>query len=206
VPTIAIAVWHRPIRRALSIGCPLGLAFVLTAAAHAGNRVGLRTFDWNRAVLPGSVCGADHPIELHTGSATIRSDRWPTIAQVSVDRGRVVYGDVNGNGRDAAALQVVCANLGGTAGGQLSFAVVVYSPDGRAPVAIGVLTPVIRSVGHVPILLPTSIEHDEVTVTEYSYGPNDPDCCPTGRAITVWKLEHGTFRPASTHVIKRPTA
>jgi hypothetical protein len=134
----------------------------------------------------------------------VRSSRWPTLTQVSVDRGRVVYGDLSGDGRDAAALQIVCANLVGTAAGQLAFAVVVYLPRSRPPAAIGVLTPVLDSTGHVPILLPTSIGHHEVIVTEYSYGPHDPDCCPTGRATTIWKLAHGAFRPASTRVIERP--
>jgi hypothetical protein len=56
----------------------------------------------------------------------------------------------------------------------------------------------------VPILVPDSITHDEVTVTEYTYGPHDADCCPTGQATTVWQFEEGTFRPASTHVQRPP--
>jgi hypothetical protein len=200
----------RRIRRTLMSGLPLALSFALAAvapstAADKTRPVDLRTFDWNRAVMPGSVCGVDHSIALHTGSATVRSDRWPTITRVSVDRGTVVFGDLSAHDA-AAALQVVCANLGGTAAGQLAFAVVVYTAQARAPLPIGVLTPEVRSVGHVPILLPTRIGDDEVTVAEYSYGPNDPDCCPTGRATTIWRLERGAFRAVSTHVVKHPTA
>jgi len=180
-------------------------ACVVVAGAYGAGPIDLHAIDWNKAVVPGSVCGADHPIELHTGYATVRSHRWPAVPRVSVDRGRVVYGDLNGDGRDDAALQIVCANLGGTAAGQLAFAVVVYSPGLRAPTVIGVLTAVLRSTGrHVPILVPDSIGHGKVTVTEYSYGPHDADCCPTGQATTVWQFENGTFRPASTHVQRRP--
>jgi hypothetical protein len=181
------------------------LASVAAALAHGTGPIDLRAFDWNRAVVPASVCGADHPIALHTGYATVRSRRWPAVPRVSVDRGRVVYGDLSGDGRDDAALQVVCANLGGTAAGQLAFAVVVYAPGSRAPRAVGVLTPLLRSTGtHVPILVPTSIAHDAVTVTEYTYGPHDADCCPTGHATTVWRLEDGKLRPASTRVQRPP--
>ena len=189
------------------VGALAAAACVAVAAAHAAGRPDLHTVDWNRATLPGSVCGADRPIVLHTGSATVRSHRWPAFARVSVDRGRVVYGDLNGDGRDEAALQVVCANLGGTAAGQLGFAVVVYTPGARAPRVVGVLTPTIRTPGrHVPILVPTSITRDEVTVTEYVYGPRDGDCCPSGRARAVWRLKDGALRPASTRLQKQPSA
>jgi hypothetical protein len=167
--------------------------------------IDLHRVDWNRAVLPGSVCGVDHAIALHTGSATVRSSRWPNVPRVSVDRGRVVYGDLSGGGGDDAALQVVCANLGGTAAGQLAFAVVVFAPALRAPKVVGVLTPVLPSTGrHVPIIVPLSIAHGAVTVGEYVYGPNDADCCPSGRARTVWRLEAGVLRPVSTVVLKTP--
>ena len=180
-------------------------ACVAVTGARAAGPIDLHRFDWNRAVVPGSVCGAGRPVALRTGSATIRSRRWPGVPRVSVDRGRVVYGDLSGDGRDDAALQIVCADLGGTAAGQLAFAVVVYAPSTRAPAAIGVLTPVLRTSGrHVPILVPTSIGHDTVTVTEAVYGPHDADCCPTGRARTVWKLERGRLRPASTRWEVRP--
>lgn len=156
-------------------------------------------------MLPGSVCGVDHPIRLQTGSASVRSPRWPALSRVDVARGRVVYGDLSGDGHDAAALQVVCANLGGTAAGQLAFAVVVYSPGLRAPRALGVLTPRLRSSGsHVPILMPISIRHDRVMVAERYYGSHDGDCCPTGGATTVWLLKAGRFRPISTVVESKP--
>ena len=188
-------------RRLLGV---LVLGSCLAAPAAAGP-IDLHRVDWNRAVLPGSVCGVDRPIALHTGSATVRSPRWPSVPRVSVDRGRVVYGDLSGAGRDDAALQVVCANLGGTAAGQLGFAIVVYAPGPRAPRVVGVLTPVLPSTGHhVPILVPLAIARGTVTVSEYVYGPNDADCCPSGRARTVWRLEAGALRPGSTVVLKTP--
>jgi hypothetical protein len=116
-----------------------------------------------------------------------------------------VYGDLRVGEGEAAALQIVCFNRGGTAAGQLAFAVVVYSAGQRAPTVLGVLTPRLRSgAEHVPILTPAAITHDEVVLTEFFYGPHDADCCPTGKATTVWRLEGGAFHPASTVVQREP--
>jgi hypothetical protein len=146
-----------------------------------------------------------HPIRLQTGSASLRSPRWPALSRVDAARGSVVYGDLSGDGNDAAALQVVCANLAGTAAGQLAFAVVVYSPGLPAPRALGVLTPRLRSTGsHVPILMPMSIRRERVTVAELYYGSRDGDCCPAGRATTIWLFKAGRFRPISTVVESKP--
>ena len=116
-----------------------------------------------------------------------------------------MYGDLLGGGGDAAALQIVCVNLGGKAAGQLAFAVVVYTTGQQAPTVLGVLTPRLPSSGkHVPILTPAAITHDKVLLTELYYGPHDADCCPTGKAITAWRFKAGAFRPASTLVERRP--
>jgi len=88
-------------------------------------------------------------VKLNTGYATVHSHRWPTVPQVWVDRRHVVYGDLNGDGRDESALLIVCANLGGTAASSRS-----------------------RSSS-------------------------------TRRAF-AWQFKEGTFRPASTHVQRRP--
>jgi len=188
----------------LSVGFAL-LACASVAGVDGADGIDLHRFDWNRAQLPGSVCGADHSIELHSGYATFDSPRWPALSPIEAARGSVVYGDLNGGGEDAAALQIVCVNLGGTAAGQLAFAVVVYSAGLRAPTELGVLTPRLRSGrNHVPILMPARITRDRVVVSELYYGPHDADCCPTGRATTVWLFKAGTFRPAPTVVQRKP--
>jgi hypothetical protein len=181
------------------------LSCVWVVGAGAVGGIGLDRFDWNRALLPGSVCGVDHPIRLHSGYATAYSRRWPAVSPIEAARGRVVYGDLLGGPGDAAALQIVCVNRGGTAAGQLAFAVVVYAAGQRGPKVLGVLTPRLRSSRtHVPILTPAAITHDKVVLTEFYYGPHDADCCPTGRATTAWRFRAGAFRPASTVVQREP--
>jgi hypothetical protein len=174
-------------------------------AAEASGRVDLRRFDWNNAVLPGSVCGIGHLIRLHSGYETAYSRRWPALSPIEAARGRVVFGDLSGVAGGAATLQIVCFNRGGTAARQLAFAVVVYSAGQHAPRALGVLTPRFPSRGrHVPILTPTAITHDRILLTELFYGSHDADCCPTGKAETAWRLRSETFRAVSTVVKRRP--
>lgn len=188
----------------LSVGLVV-LACALVTGVDGADGIDLHRFDWNRGLLPGSVCGAQHSIRLHSGYATFDSRRWPALSPIEAARGSVVYGDLNGGGDDAAALQVVCVNRGGTAAGQLAFAVVVYAAGLRTPTELGVLTPRLRSGrNHVTILTPAKITRDRVVVTELYYGPHDADCCPTGRATTVWSFKAGTFRPTSTFVEGKP--
>jgi hypothetical protein len=196
-------VSHRS--RGLLVGGWLAVLTCLwVAGAEAAGGVDLHRFDWNSALLPGSVCGFAHPIKLHSGYATGYSLRWPALSPIETARGRIVYGDLLGGGGDAAALQVVCVNRGGTAAGQLGFAVVVFAAGQRAPKVLGVLTARLRSSGtHVPILTPAALTHGEVVLTELYYGRQDADCCPTGRATTVWRFTAGTFHPTST-VVERP--
>ena len=188
-----------PCRRVRSLLVGLGVAVmacapVAGAGADGSGGIDLHGFDWNQAKLPGWVCGADQPIKLHSGYADFHSRRWPALSPIEAARGRVVYGDLNGGGSDAAALQIVCVNRGGTAAGQLAFTVVVFTAGLRAPTEVGVLTPQLRSGrNHVPILTPAKITHDRVVVTELYYGPRDPDCCPTGRATTVWRFQSGSL-------------
>lgn len=151
------------------------------------------------------MCGADHPIKLHSGYSDFHSRRWPGLSPIEAARGRIVYGDLNGRGSNAAALQIVCVNRGGTTAGHLAFAVVAYTGGLRAPTELGVLTPRLRSGrNHLPILAPAKITHDRVVITELYYGPRDADCCPTGQATTVWLFEAGTFRPIATVVRAKP--
>ncbi len=181
------------------------LACVLVTGVDGADGIDVHRFDWNRALLPGSVCGADHWIRLHSGYATFDSRRWPALSPIEAARGRVVYGDLNGGGDDAAALQIVCVNLGGTVAGQLAFAVVVYAAGLRAPSELGILIPRLHSGrNHATILTPARIIRDRVVVTELYYGPHDADCCPTGRATTVWSFKAGTFRSTSTVVQRHP--
>jgi hypothetical protein len=69
----------------------------------------------------------------------VRSARfpwWPAVVVNTAWNG-VRYGDLDGDGRDEAVVDVVCSNAGGTAAGQLAFSSVVFAARGRSLRSIG---------------------------------------------------------------------
>ena len=182
-------------------------AFSVSAAAGL-SRTDLHRVNWRRALVPASVCGTHRSVRMRNGYAVAVSGRWPAYPRVfiGVGAGAVVYGDLNGDGHDEAALQVDCANLGGTAGGQLAFAVTVYRPGVTEPVVVGVLTPQLRGDPHyhVPLVEARTITRGRVTVSEWIYGPRDGDCCASGLARTVWHLHGRRLVAGTTAVLREP--
>jgi hypothetical protein len=171
--------------------------------------IDLHKVDWTNATVPGSICGAKHPIRLRDGHAVVRSTRWVRggLSRVTVSSGwdPVVYGDLDGDGNDEAALGVDCNNGGGTASGVLAYARVVFTAGERSPRVVAVVTPHQRPNRHaLPTLLQVRILKGTVIAREFWYGPSDGTCCPSGHSTTVWEYGNGALRPVSTLVVKRP--
>ena len=178
--------------------------------------IDLHRVDWPNVTLPGAVCGARHPIRLHRHLAIVvshswgkrwRSASWPTWPRVTVEAGwnPVVYGDLDGDGRDEAALVVGCSNGGGTADAFLAYAQVIFRGGKRSPRVIGILTPQQRPNPNVlPPLLQVTIRRGEVVADEAWYGPKDGTCCPSGRSTTTWRYANGRLRRLTTVIQRRP--
>jgi hypothetical protein len=170
--------------------------------------------DWANVTLPGSVCGASHAIHLHRHLAVVVSNRWgkrwrsaawPAWPRVTVDAGwnPVVYGDIDGDGKDEAALVVGCNNGGGTAGGFLAYAQVIFTAGKKSPRVFAILTPQQRPYPNVlPTLLQVTIRRGEVIAHEAWYGANDGTCCPSGRSTTTWRYANGTLRPVKVRACR----
>jgi hypothetical protein len=194
--------------RQVAVVLALTVCLVASAPVQAAGVPSLRRADWAGVTVPASVCGSHGAVRLHGWSATVSSSRWRSAPRVAVAAGhQIVYGEL-APGLAAAAMQVSCSNLGGTAAGQLAFAVVVYEAGVTGPRPVGVLTPRAPSASgvHVPLLAAVAIAPGKLTVEQFTYGPGDPDCCPSGRATTVWSYRDGAFRPLSTVVDHRPSA
>jgi hypothetical protein len=173
----------------------------------------LRRVAWRRVVLPGGACGSTRPIRPHAyrygPAALIHTDVdlswWNPVVVYSWSK--PVFGDLDGDGRDEAALGVDCANGGGTAGGQLRFAWVVYRATDRSLRVVGILPtrqPLDPETPHVPLNTVTRIERGKVVVSEAWYGPFDGDCCASGVAKTVWTYAGGKLRPTRTTIVRPP--
>jgi hypothetical protein len=106
-----------------------------------------------------------------------------------------------------AALNILCSNIlcsnqGGTAAGQLADGIFVFASTGHIRF-LGLLTPQYREpqAPHVPLIAVTHIDaQGHIATAEYFYTPSNADCCPTGRAITIWKWTGRTFIPGRTKI------
>lgn len=173
----------------------------------------LRTLDWTKVALPGAVCGSSRPIRPHKyrygPGALIHPDvdlLWWNPVDVS-SWSRPVFGDLDADGRDEAALWVVCANAGGTAAGQLAFSGVIFKAVGRSMRVVGILTPrqpLDPRAGHVPLIDVVAIKRHKVVVSEVWYGEYDGTCCGSGKATTIWTYQRGALHVSRTTILQKP--
>lgn len=186
----------------------------VAGVASAQTPLPLQAVGWPNETLPGAVCRASRPIRLHSHVAHIAhtgfgdvnsSGSDPDLVQVAAAYD-VTYGRLGGVG-PAAAVDVGCANNGGTADGQLRFADVIFRGSAASVRPVGLITPrqPDRSkASHVPLLGKVKWVNGRVVVTESWYGPNDPTCCPSGRATSTWAYRAGTLTAVRTVITRRP--
>ena len=117
----------------------------------------------------------------------------------------MVYGDLDGDGSDEAALAVSCSNGGGTAAGALAYVQVIFRAGPRYPVAVGVITARQQPKHVLPTLLTVTFGRGRVQVREAFYGRGDGTCCPSGRARSTWTYRNGKLRFVSSRVTRRPS-
>jgi hypothetical protein len=169
------------------------------AAGSASSGIDLHGVHWRSVSVPGRVCGLHRSVRLRNGKARVSRS-----VEVNAGWHRVVYGDLDGDGRDEAALSVACTNGGGTADSVRSYVVVVFHAARTSPLAIGILRPRHQAPHMLPTLLQVNIERGRVIGREAFYGSKDGTCCPSGRGRTTWSYRHGAFRIAATRVTKKP--
>ena len=173
----------------------------------------LHAVQWGKVGLPGGACGSSRPIRprayRYGPAALVRPDVdllwWNPVVVFSWSRPR--FGDLDGDGRDEAALRVGCDNGGGTAAGQLAVAAVLFKAVGRSLRVVGIVTPrqpLDPDTSHVPLIDVVAIERGRVVVSEAWYGAHDGTCCASGRARTIWTYRQGTLRPTRTTVLQPP--
>jgi hypothetical protein len=171
----------------------------------------LHALDWRKVTLPGGACASSRPIRPHRyeygPDALIHADVdllwWNPVLVGSWSK--PVFGDLDGDGRDEAALSVSCANAGGTAAGQLLFSAVIFKAVGRSLRVVGIVTPrqpLVLGTTHVPVGYVAAIKRGKVVFSEGWYGPYDGDCCSSGRVRTIWTYTRGKLRPARTTILR----
>jgi hypothetical protein len=171
-------------------------AFALPDRGAPARVVFVQHVNWGDVASPGRLCEVNGPIQLHNGSAKVSHSGFGPI---DVYTSSVTHGYLR-HGLQVAALQIWCSLPGGTAASQLAEGLVVFA--GPAHV-LGTLTPQYRpaSEPHIPYITVARIDKSgHLTTTEYFYTPSNPDCCPSGRATTIWKWTGRGFVPGVTKI------
>ncbi len=147
----------------------------------------LRHMDWARTAVPGDFCDVPGLVSFTSGEATVRSDTHGTVhAEQYVED--VAYGDVLGDDGVEAALRVGCDTGGETGGGRLAWAFVVFAGEQGRLRLVGTITPQQYEGGHASGFDGIELASGRVTAEETWHREMDPTCCPSGKAVTVWRV------------------
>lgn len=157
----------------------------------------VKAVDWPNTKLPAKFCDVEGLVEFRNAKGSATSGKWGLVQFSSVyDQDRVVYGDIDGDGENEAAVNVYCNNGSGMASGQLAFAWVVVAVRNGSLEVVGELSATVARDDARPVLLSEPrFDKGSITVTESWYRPSDATCCPSGEARTTWRLSDGTLKP-----------
>ncbi|WP_372671106.1 hypothetical protein [Amycolatopsis kentuckyensis] len=147
--------------------------------------------------VPASLCDTNSDFTLRNGSAAgIPSRYGPLEAGTS---GTVVYGDLDGDGHDEAAIDVYCNFSGGNGVPGQGF-VVITGKSGK-PAPVGVVTAQKQTPQTYTSAVETiTISRGRIEATEDWYHPEDAHCCPSGRAQTTWTYGEGKLTPGKPRI------
>lgn len=160
----------------------------------------LHEMDWDRTAIPGDFCHVPEPITFTSGEATVRSERWGTVhAEQYPDE--VIYGDVLGNSGVEAAVRVGCDTGGQTGSGRLVWAYVVFTSEEQRLRLVGTVTPQKYEGGQASSFEGIDLARGRVTARENWHRSADASCCPSGKAVTVWRVgDDGTLEAEAPRV------
>jgi LppP/LprE lipoprotein len=163
----------------------------------------VRGLDFTTVAQPGDTCADALPddtpgrIPVERGESQLLDV--PSLTRLEVD-GRVLYGDLDGDGDDEAIVRATC-NFGAN-GAQDT--VGVWSVDRRIPVLVDAVSAAPASVADdsrfPPAVHDVAVVDDELVVTFTTYTDDDPHCCPTGQATVSYQLDGGDLAAAGRPV------
>lgn len=156
----------------------------------------LRRHDWERAQIPGEFCGIRGKISL--AKETHPSQKW---GPVHVGFLASESGQLLDTPSPEVAVSVYCDNGGGTGSSTLQYGMAILASEGDRLVSLGTVTPQRSPPNVLPSLIADVRWHlGRLEVTESWYRPSDGTCCPSGSAVTSWRLQSGELTPGPTRV------
>jgi hypothetical protein len=168
---------------------------------------GPRTIDegvatgWDGICVPGDFCAVPGTIRIPKDGTVVESTKYRE-AHISASDDDRIRGDVDGDGRDEAAIYLYCHTGSGVAAGRIAVAYAIVSQRNDQLTVPGVVTAQKQD----PDLMPTSfksltLERGKITAVEQWYRSPDPTCCPSGTATTVWTVgPDGKLTPGAPDV------
>jgi len=175
-----------------------------TSQAASAQAFGRHAVNWGNVTIPGQLCEVKGSIRLHDGHATVNHGSGYGVP-LDVLTTTVTHGYL-GHGLPVTALQVWCDTQSGTAAAELAEGIMVFDSPGGRPHLLGTLTPQYRPspAAHTPYITVDRIDTaGHIAVTELFYRPSNPDYCPSGRAVTIWKWTGRKFVPGRTKITIR---
>jgi LppP/LprE lipoprotein len=152
----------------------------------------VRGLDFTTVAQPGDACAEALPddtpgrIPIERGESRLLDE--PSLTQLEVG-GRVLYGDLDGDGADEAVVRATC-NFGAN-GAQAT--VGVWTVNRRIPVLVDSINGAPSSVADdsrfPPAAIDVSVVDDELVVTFDGYADDDPNCCPTQQSVVTYRLD-----------------
>lgn len=147
--------------------------------------------------VPATLCGTNGDFTLRNGSASGIPSRYGPLDAGTT--GKVVYGDLDSDGHDEAAIDVYCNYSGGNGVPGQGF--VVITGQSGTPTPVGVVT----AQQQTPQTYGSGVERltifpGRTESTEDWYRPDDAHCCPSGRAHTTWTYNAGKLTPGKPRI------
>ncbi|MEU4253479.1 hypothetical protein AB0F15_39410 [Amycolatopsis sp. NPDC026612] len=147
--------------------------------------------------VPASLCDTNGDFTLRNGSAAGIPSRYGPLDAGTT--GTVVYGDLDGDGHDEAAIDVYCNYSGGNGVPGQGF-VVITGKSGK-PAPIGVVKAQTQTPQtYLSAVEKITISRGRIEATEDWYHPDDAHCCPSGRAQTTWTYAAGKLTPGKPRI------
>jgi hypothetical protein len=167
-------------------------------AAPSSPALNLHNVNWPDASIPGKFCDVPGTVRLNGGTATVSSSRWGN-AELN-EYPPVIYGNLGSSAGEIAAVNVWCT-VGATADAQRADSYIIFTGAGGKLAAIGAIVPQEQPAGvHVSLIHTITISPGTVTEHESWYRQNDPTCCPSGKATTVWTYANGELAPGTPDI------
>ncbi len=142
--------------------------------------------------VPAALCHTTKDFRLHNATATSLDSASGLLDAGTT--GNVIFGDLDGDHRDEAAVDVFCNYQGGN--GIPGQGYVILTGTSGTPTPLGIVTAQYQPPRTYLTAVETiTIAPNKIVAREDYYRDGDSHCCPSGHATTTWTYTNGKLAP-----------